>query len=184
MTVQLDLKDIKGGELEQGYSCSLSEFPELGLLAAEGGPEFYEPLVFQLRFQRVGQIITADGTLDATVKLRCGRCLEIFNHPLNESFSLAFTPAPESDIAADEEEIELAGDELNLIPYKDEVIELQDPLQEQLLMAVPINPVCELTCHGLCPLCGINLNCNSCNCVRKPFNNKFNILAGVDLKTS
>ena len=179
--MQLDLKDIKGGELEQGYSCSLSEFPELGTFAADGGVEFCEPLVFQLRFQRVGQLVTVDGTLNATVMLKCGRCLEVFELTLNESFVLTFAPRLENDEVEGEEEVELAVDDLNLIFYRNEVLELKDPLQEQLLMAVPISPVCDVSCCGLCPLCGINLNHDLCDCVRKPFNNKFNILAGVDL---
>ena len=180
--MQLELKDIKGGALEQGYSCSLSEFPELGIIAEEGGPKFSEPLVFQLRFQRLGQLVAVDGSLNAVVKLKCGRCLEVFERPLAESFTLAFAPQQESNEG--EDEVELEVDDLNLIIYKNEVLQLQNPLQEQLLMAVPISPICGASCSGLCPSCGTNLNKETCNCVRKPFNNKFNVLDSVDFKKS
>ena len=180
--MQLELKDIKGGELEQGYSCSLSEFPELGVIAEEGGPKFSEPLTFKLCFQRLGQLVAVDGTLNAVVSLKCGRCLGIFERSLTESFALTFAPQPESNEA--EEDVELEVDDLNLISYKNEVLQLQNPLQEQLLMAVPISLVCDASCCGLCPSCGINLNRDTCNCVRKPFNNKFNVLASVDFKKS
>lgn len=180
--MQLELKDIKGGTLEQGYSCPLSEFPDLAIIAEEGGPKFSEPLVFKLRFQRLGQLVAVDGTLGAVVKLKCGRCLGAFEQPLAESFALTFVPQPESHEA--DEDVELEVDDLNLISYKNEVLQLQSPLQEQLLMAVPISPICGDSCRGLCPSCGINLNKEICSCVRKPFNNKFNVLSGVDFKKS
>jgi len=180
--VQLELKDIKGGTLEQGYSCSLSEFPELAVIAEDGGPKFSEPLVFKLRFQRLGQLVAVDGTLDAVVTLKCGRCLGSFKRSLTESFAFTFAPQPESN--EDQEDVELEVDDLNLIGYKDDILQLQNPLQEQLLMVVPISLVCEASCRGLCPSCGINLNRDTCNCVRKPFNNKFNVLASVDFKKS
>ena len=179
--MQLELKDIKGGELEQEYSCSLDEFSDLAVIAKAGGPRFGEALFFQLRFQRSGQFVEVDASLEAVVELQCGRCLQDFKHPLAESFSLTFVPQPEDDESG-EEDVELETNELGLIPYRDEILKLQEPLQEQLLMAVPISPICKASCRGLCPSCGVNLNIEKCDCVRKPFNNKFNILADIDFK--
>ncbi len=177
--MQLELKDIKEGELEQEYSCSLDEFPVLGTIAEEGGPKFSEPLLFKLRFQRLSQFVEVDGTLNAAVTLKCGRCLEVFERFLTESFTLTFVPQLESGETA--EEVELEDADLNLIFYKDDILQLQKPLQEQLLMAVPISPVCRTSCPGLCPVCGINLNEEKCLCVKKPFNNKFGVLADINL---
>ncbi len=181
--MQLELKDIKGGELEQEYSCSSSEFPDLTVLAEEGGPKFNEPLYFRLRFQRLGQYVEVDASLKAVVVLQCGRCLQFFEQSLVESFSLTFVPQSESDEIT-EEDVELATDDLGLITYQDDILRLQEPLQEQLLMAVPISPICKKSCRGLCPSCGMDLNIEECHCVRKPFNNKFNVLADIDFKKS
>ncbi len=90
--MQLELKDIKGGVLEQDYSCALSDFPDLSELAEEGGPEFTEPLHFHLRFQRSGPIVELEGQLEAEVDLSCGRCLQRFRQSLNETFVLTFSP--------------------------------------------------------------------------------------------
>lgn len=182
VTVRLELKDIKGGELEQGYTCSLEEFPDLGVIAAAGGPKFSEPLVFRLRFQRLGQLVEVDASLDALVTLKCGRCLQPFEQSLSEVFALTFVPLLKDDEI--EEEVELETDKLGLISYESEVLELQEPLQEQLLMAVPISPICKTSCRGLCPVCGTNLNVDKCDCVQKVFNSKFNVLANIDFKKS
>jgi uncharacterized protein len=180
--VRLELKHIKGGALEQEYSCSLMEFPDLIEIAEDGGPKFSEPLVFHLRFQRSGQFVEVDVRLDAVVDLQCGRCLQRFERSLSESFALTFVPQLKQ--CETEDEVELEADELGLIPYEDEILELQEALQEQLLMAVPISPLCKTSCQGLCPVCGTNLNAEKCDCVRKPFNNKFVVLDKIDFKKS
>ena len=180
--MRLELKDIKGGVLEQGYSCSLSDFPGLSTITEDGGPEFGEPLSFQLRLQQTGRFVEVDGHLDAVVTLQCGRCLQSFKQPLSESFALTFAPRCQDNIV--EEEVELEAVELGLIVYEDDILELQDPLQEQLLMAIPINPICSEACQGLCPECGANLNMAKCDCVKKIFNNKFNMLADINFKSS
>ncbi|MFK5925277.1 MAG: DUF177 domain-containing protein [Desulfuromusa sp.] len=180
--MRLDLKDIKGGELEQGYSCSLNDFPDISLLAEDGEPKFREPLAFQLRFQRTGKLVEVDGHLDAAVTLQCGRCLQSFERLLSEQFVLTFVP--QSKDGQTEEEVELEADELGLVVYADETLELLEPLQEQLIIAVPISPLCKKTCQGLCPECGTNLNVKKCNCIRKPFNNKFTVLTDMNFKKS
>ena len=178
--MRLKLKDIKGGGLEQAYSCSLLDFPDLFVISEDGGPSFREPFTFDLRLQQTGKFVEVDGHLEAVVALKCGRCLQCFEHPLSEDFSLTFVP--QGDEGEIEEEVELEADELGLITYKDEILELHDPLQEQLLMAVPISPICNTSCRGLCLECGSDLNREKCGCIKKIFNNKFTALANVDFK--
>lgn len=178
--MHLDLKDIKGGGLEQAYSCALSDFPDLAAMAEGDGPVFDEPLTFELHFQRTGQFVEVDGSFAAIVGLKCGRCLQDFKLPIAESFTLTFVP--QGDDADSDEEVELEAEDLGLTPYTEETLELRDPLQEQLLMAIPISPLCQESCRGLCPECGNNLNIEACHCIRKPFNNKFTALAGMNFK--
>jgi len=175
--MQLELKVIKGGSLEQEYICSVADFPDLFEISAADGPCFDESLKFHLRFQQTGKFVEVDGHLETVVKLKCGRCLHGFEQPLSESFALTFIPlAKDSET---EEEVELNADELGLLTYVDDTLELQGALQEQLLMATPISPICKTSCLGLCPECGVNLNVIDCNCFRKPFNSKFNVLADM-----
>lgn len=178
--MHLELKDIKGGVLEQEYTCSVADFPELRDMKEQGGPEFRGPLAFHLRFQKSGQIVELEGSFTAEIILNCGRCLQDFSRKVSESFALTFSPVAGEE--ADEEDVELDAEELGLITYKGETIELTGSLQEQLVMAVPIGPVCREACRGLCPECGRNLNDDSCHCERRPFNNKFSALAGLKLK--
>jgi len=179
--VRLELKDIKGGVLEQGYVCSAEDFPDLVAVAEEGGPVYDGPIRFFLRLQRSGQIVEVDGRFEASLLMQCGHCLQPFQRALAESFSLTFTPCEGGEEGL-EEEVELEALELDMVPYHDEVLELRNPLQEQLVMAIPISPLCSETCKGLCPECGADLNQKQCGCTKKPFNSKFSVLAGIKLK--
>ncbi len=180
IVVRIELKDIKGGLLEQHYDKVIADFPELLTMRENGGAGFKDPIHFSLRLQRVGQIVEIDGHLNAEVELACGRCLKSFFHTLSEQFSLTFSPQDEDQELT--EDMELDAEELGLIYYQGEAIDLSDPLQEQLIMALPISPVCGDECGGLCPECGRDLNTGSCQCEKKPFNNKFSALADLKLK--
>ncbi len=177
--LRFELKDIKDGCLEQDLSCSLQQLPVLAELAGQEDVRFEQPLDFRLRIQVSGQIVEVDGNFRSEVVLKCGRCLQAFQQEVSSEFSLTFTPhvADESDTV--EEEVELESDELGLIFYHDELIDLLEPLQDQVIMSLPISPVCNDACLGLCMECGGNLNSEKCDCTKKLFNNKFATLASL-----
>lgn len=180
--MRLELKDIKDGGLEQGFSWPVERFPGLRDLEEQEDLAFKGPLKFQLRLQKAGQLVELDGHLQGCVSLACGRCLQAFDYPLDADFALTFSPQP---TAIDEEEVEaeveLDADELGLIYYRDEALELLQPLEEQVIMALPISPICRQECRGLCPECGCNLNEQTCTCEKKLFNSKFSALAKLKL---
>ena len=43
-------------------------------------------------------------------------------------------------------------------------IDLDALVFEQVLLQVPMKPLCAETCRGLCEQCGANLNAESCAC--------------------
>ena len=49
--------------------------------------------------------------------------------------------------------------------YASEEIDLSPFIREQVLLALPMCPLCEASCRGLCPSCGINLNDEACVCI-------------------
>ena len=183
--MRLELKDIKDGGLQQNQSFVAAEFPLVSDLKQDG-VEIVAPIQFQLRIQKSGQLVEVDGRLETVVSLSCGRCLQAYETPLASEFALTFTPYVESEQEADTEEaeVELDTDELGLVYYKDDYLDLLQPLQDQLIMALPISPVCSDECRGLCPECGCNLNIDKCRCEKKIFNNKFSALGGLKLESS
>jgi uncharacterized protein len=63
-----------------------------------------------------------------------------------------------------ESEREVGDDELDTAFYQDGVIDLGQLVREQILLLLPMKPLCKESCAGLCPVCGTNLNTGSCAC--------------------
>ncbi|MGA7578055.1 MAG: YceD family protein [Desulfobaccales bacterium] len=108
-----------------------------------------------------GQDILIRGSLEGSLGLSCGRCLEPFAAPVATEFELLLLPAPASE-SPDEEE--LSARELDLDVYTGETVDLEALVREQIILLVPLKPLCQEDCRGLCPSCGANLNRETCPC--------------------
>ncbi|WP_161947615.1 YceD family protein [Malonomonas rubra] len=162
----------------------MSDFPVLREMLGEG-VDITAPLQFELRFQQSGQLVELDGKFSTSVELGCGRCLKRYTADLASEFALTFTPfVEEQEGNEEEEEVELETDELGLVYYRDDCLDLLHPLQDQVVMALPISPLCSDECAGLCSECGCNLNETQCGCEKKIFNNKFSALAGLKIDSN
>ena len=80
-----------------------------------------------------------------------------------------------------EEEIEIEVEEIGMMYFKGEEIDLQQGIQEQVVMAFPLRPLCDENCKGLCPKCGSDLNQADCECEPEPVSNKFAALKNLKL---
>jgi uncharacterized protein len=110
-----------------------------------------------------GDFIEVKGRLSTTVTSPCCRCLAPVVSQLDIQVSLAYAGSiDEEDSAA--EEIELQSEEIGLIPFAGPEIDVRPDLDQEIIMSLPQQPLCQETCRGLCPACGCNLNQASCNC--------------------
>jgi uncharacterized protein len=108
----------------------------------------------RMQFRLVGRVKTA-------IELTCSRCLEGFAMPVDAAFDVLYLPhAP----AGPGEERMVEDDDLSTAFYEDNVIDLGQLMQEQCYLAVPMKPLCQEECRGLCPECGTNFNTGSCEC--------------------
>ncbi len=106
------------------------------------------------RFRLVGDVRT-------TLELGCSRCVEAFQLPVASHFDLRYWPMTE---AAGESEAELGKDDLETSYYTDDQVDLNELMREQFYLALPMKPLCQENCRGLCPQCGTNLNASGCSC--------------------
>jgi uncharacterized protein len=114
-----------------------------------------------LRFLKFGKSVLVEGSVRISVSMKCSRCLGDFSYPMDIAFKEEYTPSEDLDT---EEEHELTGGELNLGFYANDEIDTGELVKEQVLLAVPMKPLCSEECRGLCPLCGLNLNEGTCKC--------------------
>ncbi|HMK60379.1 MAG TPA: DUF177 domain-containing protein [Dissulfurispiraceae bacterium] len=157
----------------------VSEIPEEGLeLNLKDDIETDEvsltsPVTAVLRLDKVEANVMARGALSSDVELQCARCLKHFPMRLSSQINVTYHPA--RDIAKSEQH-ELKGDELDTVFYKDDIIDTDDLLREQLLLSLPMKPLCSSDCKGFCPKCGSELNVEGCRCEREEFDQRFEAL--------
>ena len=101
------------------------------------------------------------GTVKTELELPCSRCLEPYRLVVDVPFDLRYLPASE---ASAEAEREIEEEDLGVSYYRDEQIDLNELLREQFYLALPMKPLCQEDCKGLCSQCGTNLNTGTCSC--------------------
>ena len=110
-----------------------------------------------------GDAFRVTGRAETSLQLDCGRCLEAFQVPVDARFDLRYVPAEQNEGAG---EREIAEDDLTTAYYRDGSLDVIDLLREQFQLVLPMKPLCQEACKGLCPECGTNLNRGQCNCTR------------------
>jgi uncharacterized protein len=172
------------GEGEKLFSFreSADAFPALAEMEEQGEGMFLSPVEIRIALFRMDDLYRGEGTATTQVELQCGRCLERFVLPLEVECSLIFSRSCAGEDCPTAEERELAAEEIGLIPFAGEELDLRDAIQEQLLMALPVRPLCREDCRGLCPVCGVDLNRETCDCAQKLVNPQWGALAGLKIE--
>jgi uncharacterized protein len=110
---------------------------ELELVSVPAGA----PVELALRLESVVDGVLVSVELHAPVAAECGRCLDPVTDELDVSLAELFVYEPDPD---DDEVPVLDGDYLDLEPV----------LRDAVVLALPLNPICDESCLGLCPVCG------------------------------
>jgi uncharacterized protein len=146
---------------------TVSEIPEDGLeikgetLMEEGDLE--AKASYRLRAEKSGMTVLISGEVDAELSMTCSRCLKDIRKEISLPVRLAYSPAEE--LVRDEEKShELAPEDLNTGFYSDDELDMGEISKEQVLLNIPIKPLCSESCKGICPRCGADLNEKACGC--------------------
>jgi len=181
--LRVRIEDIKEEGLDLASEEAVESLPGLVEAAAEEDCVFVAPLRTQLRVIRVGDMVEIEGSVESRLRFSCGRCLGEFEEPLLSRFALTYArELPEVVDEAEGGEVELSAEEMGLSLFHGDEIDLAEAIAEQVVMALPMRPLCQENCRGLCPECGANLNEIDCGCVRPTFNAKFAALKDLKLE--
>jgi uncharacterized protein len=119
------------------------------------------PLRVTIKVSKAGDKFLVEGTLRGGIQIRCDRCLEPFHREMQSQFHVYLVVPREG---ADQEEIELLDEDLEVDFIKGDTIDLNDIIREQIYLTLPMRSICRESCRGLCPACGANLNEGPCQC--------------------
>lgn len=152
------------------------EYPLKVWLDREEAPPQAEPITGTLVAESGGRILHLQGEFHVDVWLECARCANLFRQRiefhLEEDYPLAGTPSavnPNSFARVEDEEPYPIFDENKLM--------VEELLRQYALVQLPMQPICQEDCKGLCNQCGKNLNEGPCDCVPVEVNHPFEKLA-------
>jgi uncharacterized protein len=175
-TLQINLKTIP----ETGLAVAIDLGPEWFARWHEEDPglEFTDARITgDVHLSKHGHDILVRGNLSGRMELACSRCLEPFAAPVAIEFDLLLVPGP---VSADAKE-ELSPEDLDLDFYTGETIDLESILREQIILMLPLKPLCDEGCKGLCPHCGANLKRETCTCPADAVDSPFARLAKLKI---
>jgi uncharacterized protein len=137
------------------------EYPA-SAFAADADYAVAGPVKLSFDIHKDKETFRLDGRVSGTLELRCSRCLESFQWPVDEPFELTYQPRAAVEGMAQEREI--ADQDFSAALYDNEQIDLEQLIRERFEMSLPMKPLCTDECRGLCPVCGANLNRQTCGC--------------------
>ncbi|MDU2065613.1 MAG: DUF177 domain-containing protein [Sporomusaceae bacterium] len=117
----------------------------------------------------LGDRLTIAGTITAQAAYECNRCLTFFERQETISFAEDFREANQP--------LSQGLGEADCIIYEGDFIDIDELVRENLLLNEPLQPLCSDACLGLCPVCGVNRNEQSCNCNQESIDPRLAILS-------
>ncbi len=114
-----------------------------------------------LRLSRTSEGILVQGVLESSVEGECRRCLSAMSVPITLHIQELFALGPgKSEFFIDDAAV------MDLTPL----------LREEVIINIPLAPLCRPDCAGLCPQCGHNLNLGPCDCLPDDIDPRFAVL--------
>ena len=108
------------------------------------------PVEFDLRLEAVMEGVLVTGTAFAVLEGECVRCLEPIEDEAEVDIQELYVYNDSRDGQAPDEDDETSRTEGDLI-------DLEPVLRDQVVLALPFQPLCTDDCPGLCPDCGVRL---------------------------
>jgi uncharacterized protein len=124
----------------------------------------------RLKVRKEGSEVMVEGDLIADVELQCSRCLKKFGNEISIPVSVVYHPVEE--LKGDDQH-EIASEALDMDFYTGDELDLESLLKEQIALNIPMKPLCDDSCKGLCPNCGMDLNQGTCSCSIKTVDPRF-----------
>lgn len=149
------LKDPVGASRHYLLDEAVSPFPEVELHWVKG----------QARFLRTNRSILVVAALETSVTCSCSRCLESYLQPLSISLEEEFLPTV--DVATGAPAPAEEDQDGSFTIDRNHTLDLLEAVRQYAIASLPMKPLCQSDCPGICPQCGANRKDQSCRCASR-----------------
>ncbi|MFZ4515465.1 MAG: YceD family protein [Acidimicrobiia bacterium] len=133
-----------------------------------GAAHIDAPVSCNVQLEQVSEGILARGEVAGTWNADCSRCLIAISRPFSVRMAELFETSPA---------------EGETYPLVDETIDLDAPMRDAIAAALPVAPLCREDCQGLCPICGIDRNSQTCTCSFETTDPRWDALSALNISS-
>ena len=159
------------GRVPEGHSHFDIEADAAGLETSLEDGRLESRVSLRLDLDRRGGDIFIKGTVEARAVLGCSRCLKEYSLELEAPLELWCIVGGEPDAEGEEDR-----ENVMRVSAGAKFADLAGPVRTELLVLLPLKPLCDQDCKGLCPRCGIDLNASSCSCAPEGHDSRWDAL--------
>ena len=136
-----------------GASIKVSEDIEFDTLSFNGqNIRFLTPVHLEGSVKNINNLLSMYFDCNFDYVSQCSRCLADTEKKLDFKIEEVFSKT----------ELENENDDVIILSSNE--IDLKEIAEQSFFCALPIAGLCKDDCKGLCPVCGCNLNTESCSC--------------------
>jgi len=169
--IKIELDSIPDGpshfDLVQD-ACELEIGEDTGIVSLES------PVRLALDIMRSSGEIVIRGRVGVDATLDCGRCLKAYRAELEAPLNIMCILG---ELAPDG--VEGCRDGVIEVPTNARYIDISDEVRSELVVRLPLKPLCDAACKGLCASCGADLNETSCTCKPDEHDSRWDVLKKI-----
>ena len=143
----------RAGEMKE-YQLDLEILEPVGvaLVAVPAG----DVIEIDMRLESVTEGVLLSADIYAIAKGECIRCLDPIEIELHRTMQELYRYEPTNDRGGrkkkrdDDEDLDLDEEFM----MEGDILNLETPIRDAIVLALPVNPLCDIDCLGLCPECG------------------------------
>lgn len=124
-------------------------------VAMTGVPEG-SPIELDFRLEAVMEGVLVTGTAKAAIEAECARCLDPITDSVEAEFQELFRYHSDDDLLGFDKSADAEAEDEDYY-LEDDLIDLQPVVRDAIVLALPLSPLCEEDCPGLCAECGAKL---------------------------